>query len=83
MKMPYRWEKREAMADVRSSGLWGHVCWFLGIVFAIIGIISGAIDESIGLAATEWFLLAIVVLVASLAFFIGLAAAWYLKTTEK
>ena len=81
--MPYRWEKREEMADVRSPGLWGHVCWFLGIIFAIIGIISGAIDDSIGLGATEWLLLAIVVLVASVPFFIGLASAWHLKTKEK
>lgn len=80
--MPYRWENREQMADVRSEGLWGHVCWFLGIVFAILGIIAGAMNTAIGLDAIEWFLLGILTLVAGMAFFIGLVAAWYLKTTK-
>lgn len=80
--MPYRWENRKQMADVRGAGLWGHVCWFLGILFAIIGIIAGAMDTAIGLEAIEWFLLGILTLVAGIAFFIGLLTAWYLKTTK-
>jgi len=80
--MPYRWEKREQMADVRTSGLWGHACWFLGAIFAIIGIIAAATDSAIGLGAVAWFLLAIFIMVAGIPFYLGLAIAWYLETTE-
>ena len=81
--MPYRWENREKMgASIRSAGLWGHICWFLGAIFAIIGIVAGAIDASVGLEATHWFLLAAVTALLSIPFYIGVAMAWYLKTTE-
>lgn len=77
--MPYRFEKREEMADVRTAGLAGHFCYFLAIIFAIIGIIAAAIDADIGLGATNWFLLAIVTAVLGIPFFIGLGLAWYLR----
>ena len=77
--MSYRWETREKMADVRSQGLWGHACWFLGAIFAIIGIIAAATDSAIGLGTVAWFLLAIFTMVAGIPFFIGVAVAWYLK----
>jgi uncharacterized membrane protein YdbT with pleckstrin-like domain len=77
--MPYRFEDRKKMADVRTAGLAGHFCYFLAIIFAIIGIIAAAIDTDIGLGATNWFLLAIVAAVLSLPFFVGLALAWFLK----
>ena len=77
--MPYRWEVREKAADVRSAGLWGHACWFLGAIFAIIGIIAAASGSAIGLGAVVWFLLAIFTMVAGIPFFIGVVAAWYLK----
>jgi uncharacterized membrane protein YdbT with pleckstrin-like domain len=77
--MPYRWEKREEMADARKAGLGGHACYFLSAIFAIIGIIAAAIDADIGLGATNWFLLAIVAAVLSIPFFMGLVIAWYLR----
>jgi len=77
--MPYRWEKREEMADPRSAGLAGHACWFLSAIFAIIGIIAAAIDADIGLGATNWFLLAIVVAILGIPFFMGVITAWILK----
>ena len=78
--MPYRWEDREKMrASIRSAGLWGLVCWFLGAIFAIIGIVAGAIDASIGLEAIHWFLLAAVTALFSVTFYIGWAVAWYLQ----
>jgi len=77
--MPYHWENRKRMADPRSTGLWGHVCWFLSAIFAIIGIIAAAIDAEIGLGATNWFLLAIVVAVLGIPFFMGVSLAWFLK----
>ena len=77
--MPYHWEIREKMTDVRGMGMWGHVCWFLSAIFAIIGIVAAAIDADIGLGATNWFLLAIVAAVLGIPFFMGMALAWYLK----
>jgi uncharacterized membrane protein YdbT with pleckstrin-like domain len=77
--MPYRFEDRKKMADVRTPGLTGHFCYFLAIIFAIIGIVAAAIDADIGLGATNWFLLAIVAAVLSIPFFMGLALAWFLK----
>jgi len=77
--MPYRWEKREEMADVRLEGLAGHVCWFLGAIFAVIGIIAAAVDAEIGLGATNWFLLAIVAALLGIPFFMGLGIAWFLR----
>jgi len=77
--MPYHWENRKKMADVRGTGLWGHVCWFLSVIFAIIGIIAAAIDAAIGLGATNWLLLAIVAALLSIPFYMGVVLAWYLK----
>ena len=77
--MPYRWEKREEMANPRSEGLAGHACWFLSAIFAIIGIIAAAMDADIGLGATNWFLLAIVAALLGIPFFMGLIIAWILK----
>ena len=77
--MPYHWEKREEMSNVRGQGLWGHACWFLGFIFAIIGIIAAATGATIGLGAVVWFLLAIFFMVAGIPFFMGMALAWYLK----
>jgi hypothetical protein len=77
--MPYRWEIREKLADVRSAGLWGHACYFLGAIFAIIGVISAATGNDIGLGVLAWFLMAIFFMVAGIPFFMGMALGWYLK----
>jgi len=80
--MKYRWEDRKQMADVRVAGLWGHICWFLGAIFAVLGIIGDAANVTLGLEPTSWLLLAIGAFVAGIPFFIGLGLAWYLRTTE-
>ena len=77
--MPYHWENREAMANVRVQGLWGHACWYLGAIFAIIGVIAAATGAEIGLGAVVWLLLAIFFMVAGVPFFMGMALGWYLK----
>jgi hypothetical protein len=78
--MPYPWEDREKVkAGIRSAGLWGEISWCLGIIFAIIGIVAGAIDAPIGLGVMNWFLLAIVTLLLSATCFISWAVAWYLQ----
>jgi len=77
----YRWEDRERMASTRSAGLAGHTCWFLAAIFAVLGIIGDAINATIGLEPLSWFLLAGVVALLSIPFYMGLGLGWYL--TEK
>lgn len=79
--MKYRWEDRKRMADVRVAGLGGHTGWFLGAIFAVLGIIADAANVTLGLEPTSWLLLAIVVFMASMPFYMGLGLAWYLRTT--
>jgi hypothetical protein len=69
--MPYQWEKpfkdREELRPViRSMGLQGHICLFLGFIFAILGIIAAAMGTAIGLEPIYWFLLAIVAILAGM-----------------
>ena len=54
----------------------------LGLIFAVLGIISDATDVTLGLEPISWFLLAIGVFVAGIAPCIGWAIAAYLKVTE-
>ncbi|MEJ2047595.1 MAG: hypothetical protein P8X92_06225 [Dehalococcoidia bacterium] len=51
--MAYPWEKpvksrEELRPIVRSFGLQAHICWWLGAVFAVLGIIAGAMNASLG-----------------------------------
>ena len=69
--MAYRWEKpiksrEELKPIIRTMGLQGHFCFFLGIVFVILGIVAGAMNTSLGLNSTGWLLVAIAVFVASI-----------------
>ena len=80
--MVSHWANREKMrASLNSSGKWGHIWVSLAMVFAVLGIIADAVNYSLGLEATSWFLLAIVALLASVTLFIGWAVSWYLETT--
>ena len=81
--MPRHWEDREKMrASLGQNGWWGHVLWFLAVIFVILGIIADAVNSPLGLEAISWFLLAIATFLAGTAFFIGMAISWYLRTTE-
>jgi len=81
--MARHWEDREKMrTSLGSNGLWGHGLWFLAIIFMILGVIADAVNGSIGLEATSWFMLAIATFLASITFFIGMAISWYLQTAE-
>ena len=82
--MTRHWEDRNYLINsIGSAGSWGHALWFLTIIFGIIGVISDLANTAIGLTSISWFLLAIVFGLLSIPFFIGIAMAWYLKTTEK
>jgi len=48
------------------QAIWGAALWFLGFIFAILGIIAAAMGTAIGLEPIYWFLLAIVTFLAGM-----------------
>jgi hypothetical protein len=69
MRKPWAepFENREEMRSTLSPmGLAGHICLFLGAVFAILGIVSDAANATLGLEPMSWLVLAIIVLVAGM-----------------
>lgn len=71
---------------IGKSGIWaalGGACWFLGIIFAVLGIISAAMNTTlVSLTPEHWFLLSIAAFVASIPEYIGWAVAVYLNSIE-
>lgn len=83
-EMPKRYEDRKKIVDgLGSMGSMGHILWFLSVIFAVLGVIWDAMDITYGLTSMSWFLLAIVMALLSIPFYIGWAVAWYLKFLEK
>ncbi len=81
MAQPH-WADREKMrASLSGNGRAGHVCWFIAVVFVVVGIISDAVNVTPGLEPASWFLLAIITFLAGITFFIGWAVSWYLETS--
>jgi hypothetical protein len=71
-----------------SMGIMGSIATWLGVAFAIVGIvseariISGASITPLGLYPTSWYLLAIASLIFSLGCWLGWAVGIYLHTRE-
>jgi hypothetical protein len=63
-------------------GIMGSIATWLGVAFAIVGIISEATITLLGLYPTSWYLLAIASLVFSLGCWLGWAVGIYLHTRE-
>ena len=81
--MPRHWEDREQIkSSLGKMGKHAHFWWFLGAVFAVLGIIGDAANITLGLESTSWLLLAVVAFLASITEFLGWAVAWYLQTKE-
>jgi hypothetical protein len=69
MRKPWEepFENREEMKKTLSPmGLMGHVTLFLGIIFAVLGIIADAANVALGLEPTSWLLLAILTCVVGM-----------------
>jgi hypothetical protein len=82
--MAKRWEDREALkAGIGGGGAGGHLLWFLGAIFAVLGIVAGVTNTPLGLTVTSWLLLAIFTMLASITFFMGWMVGWYLRTVDK
>jgi hypothetical protein len=54
--------------------------WPFAVVFLLLGIISDAVNMTLGLEATHWFLLGIAALVAAVFFRMGRAIYWQMNS---
>jgi len=78
--MTRHWEDREKLkAGIGGAGLYGHVFWFAGAVFAVLGVVADVTDSPLGLEATSWLLLSVATLLLGTAMLIGWAVGWYLR----
>jgi hypothetical protein len=69
MRKPWAepFENREEMKSTLSPmGLMGHVTLFLGMIFAVLGIIADAANVALGLEAKYWLVLALVACVVGM-----------------
>ena len=81
--MPERWKDHKLI--ISKGGAWalvGGVCFFLGIAFAVLGVIGDAVDSTLGLEPISWFLLAIAVLVISAIWYFSWGVAVYVDAIE-
>ena len=76
------WNGKRALRMAGAWAMWGGVCWILGAIFAVLGVIADAINSTLGLESTSWFLLAIAMFVASIPEYLGWAVAVYLEAKE-
>ena len=85
MKKPWEepFKNREEMrAALSPMGLMGHVSLFLGIIFAVLGVIADAANATLGLEPTSWLLLAIVACVAGMPAWLTWAISMHLLGME-
>jgi hypothetical protein len=77
------WTESRFTKDNRGMmGIMGSITTWLGVAFAIVGIIAEASDNVIGLYSTSWFLLAIASLILSLGCWLGWAVGIYLQAKD-
>jgi len=60
----------------------GWVLWLLGLTFAVLGVVSDAINMTLVLETTSWLLLAIVFCLSGIASWIAWALAVHLDAIE-
>ena len=81
--MEKRATSRKLIASKASTwAMLGSVFWFLAIIFAILGIVADAINATVGLEHTSWFLLAVLAMITSGIWYLSWAVALYLRVTE-
>ena len=78
-----RWRDREwILSNGNRMSMSGAVCWFLGVVFAVLGILADIMNVTLGLEVTTWLMLAIAVFAAGISWYIGWAVAVYVASQE-
>jgi len=81
--MPERWKDHKWI--ISKGGAWtlvGGACFFLGVIFAVLGVIGDAANVTLGLEPMSWFLLAIAVLVISAIWYFSWGVAVYVDAIE-
>jgi len=74
--MGERWNNHEwIVSKGKMWAMWGGLCWTLGIVFAVLGIIADCTNGTLGLTAMSWLLLSIAAFVVSAIWYISWAVA--------
>ena len=76
------WDDKKALRMAGVWVLWGGVCWILGAVFAVLGVIGEAMNVTLGLGPVSWLMLAIAAFVASIPCYLGWAVGVYLHAVE-
>lgn len=74
--------REEMRAALGPMGLMGHVSLFLGIIFAVLGVIADAANATLGLEPMSWLVLAIVVFVAGIPMWLTWAISMHLLGME-
>ncbi len=82
MTVPDSTNRNEVDNELATCRMALSICWSMGGVFLLLGIISEVTKMTFGLASTSWFLLVIGALLAGIIFKLGWVVAWYMKTTR-
>ena len=72
--MGYQEERKHMTSGLSSHGWICRICWIIGVLFAIVGVIASAINIGLGLGGTNWLLLSIIVFAAGISNCIVFAA---------
>ena len=57
--MTWEREKRYAIEGISGHGWTGRISWILGVIFAIVGVITEVIDTTFIIQSMSWYLLSI------------------------
>ena len=72
--MGYQKEREHVTTGLGAHGWTSRICWFIGVIFAVVGVIAGVADISLGLGATNWLLLSIAAFASAIVNCIAFAA---------
>jgi len=80
--MGYQEERKHVTTGLGGHGWTCRICWLIGVVFAVVGVIAGATDISLGLGATNWLLLSIAAFASAIVNCIAFAAGLNIYAIE-
>lgn len=80
--MGYKEEREHVTTGLSAHGWTCRICWFIGVVFAVLGAVAAAADITLGLGATNWLLLAIAAFLAGITNCIAFAASLNIYAIE-
>jgi hypothetical protein len=75
-------DHEEARKILFQMGLSFHICYWLGFIFAILGLIASAMNAALGLEPIYWLLLAMAAFLAGIPMLVTWALAMHLLGIE-